>query len=115
MAGQYVDNVTRLNPVPQASSSTLLANGATFSSPWVSTGNYGVICGTVYADKAGQLQVFQSFDQSHGDAEYVYNYPAGTLPGFSVEVVAPYFMVSFLNNSGGNHTVFRLNTGLRRS
>lgn len=97
---------------------TPLAGAASFNlahaiSGYVATSGFARITGTVFADQAGTLNVYQSSDGVNDDWLDTVAVVASTKTKFSFEVIAPNFYVSYTNGATPN-TVFRLYTTLRR-
>ncbi|MCL0079145.1 hypothetical protein M1O56_05750 [Dehalococcoidia bacterium] len=85
-------------PLGANASCTSCADGA------LSTGR---ICGSVFADQAGTLFVEQGPDNVNWDVVDSYAVSANTGVGFSIEKVAEYIRVRYVNG-GAAQTVFRL-------
>jgi len=100
-----LDELGRLELVAYTTT-PLAANGE-----WVSSVDSSVyarfICGSVYADQAGTLYVEQSPDSSNWDVVDSFTVSGGSGVKFSVEKVAPYARVRYVNGSTAQ-TVFRL-------
>ena len=100
-----LDELGRLELVAYTTT-PLAANGE-----WVSSVDSSVytrfICGSVYADQAGTLYVEQSPDNSNWDVVDTFTVSGGSGVKFSVEKVAPYARVRYVNGST-DQTVFRL-------
>jgi len=106
--------------IPATSTTVPLAANGTFSSGQITaSGGYGTadsrfarITGSVYADQPGTLYIQQSFDGTNWDVQSTFSVSANTGQGFSVEVVAPYVRVYYVNGATAQ-TVFRLYTQFR--
>ena len=85
---------------------TLAAN-ATWTSAVDSSTDTGRIVGTVFADQPGTLYVEQSPDGINWDVVDSFSVSANAGLGFSVEKVAPYARVRYVNGAAAQ-TVFRL-------
>jgi hypothetical protein len=100
------------NLVPHASTTTPLLANKSWTSPvdnWFSTGR---LVGTVFADQPGTLYVEQSPDGTNWDVVKYFSVSANAGLGFSVEKVAPYARVRYVNGPA-DQTVFRLFVYLR--
>jgi hypothetical protein len=104
----------RLNELTsQASTTTPLAAGATYTSAVFTCAGFARIVGTVYADQAGTLYVEQSADGTNFDSSSSFSVSAGAPFGFTVEVVAPNARIRYVNGATAQ-TVFRLYAFTRR-
>lgn len=90
-----------------ASTSIPLAANGTYTSSTESTSYTGRIVGTVFADAAGTLIIEQSPDSTNWDLQDSYSVQANVGLGFSVEKVASYARVRYVNGPTAQ-TVFRL-------
>jgi hypothetical protein len=99
--------------VLQASTTTALAANGTYTSSTLNLSGWGRIIGTVYADQAGTLYVEQSSDGTNFDSSSSFSVSAGSPFGFSVEVVAPYGRIRYVNGATAQ-TAFRLYAFTRR-
>ena len=86
---------------------TPLGISASWTSPVDNGSNTGRICGSVFADQAGTLFIEQSPDSSNWDVVDSYTISANAGIGFSVEKVAEYIKVRYVNGRTAQ-TVFRL-------
>lgn len=86
-----------------------LADGATYTGAQFATEGYQKIIGSVFSNAAGTLYVDQSQDITNYDVIETIAYAAGSvLVGFSVEIVAPYARIRFIDTAGTAQTSFRL-------
>jgi hypothetical protein len=90
------------------SSTTNLANNATFTSNAYNTDRTDKIAGTVFSDQAGTLYIEQSSDGTNWDVSTSYGITANDGKGFSEDLYAPYVRVRFTNTGGSTQTAFRL-------
>ena len=90
-----------------ASTTTALAANASWTSASEEILTFGRITGTVFADVAGTIYVEQSPDNTNWDVVDSWSVTAGAGLGFSVELVARYVRVRFLNGATAQ-TTFRL-------
>lgn len=90
-----------------ASTSIPLAANGTYTSSTESTSYTGRIVGTVFADVGGTLIIEQSPDNTNWDLQDSYSVQANVGLGFSVEKVASYARVRYVNGPTAQ-TVFRL-------
>lgn len=97
----------------EASSSANLGANGVFSSGWQSTNGSGRIVGGALSAQSGTLVVTQSADASHVLASTSVSVAAATSTSFSVEVVAPFYEVTYTNGATPQ-TSFHLSTFLRR-
>lgn len=90
------------------STSIPLAASGTYTSanPILSAGNARIV-GTVYSNQAGTLNVDQSADGVNWDATTSVAVTASTPTIFSVESIAPYARLRYVNGAAAQ-TVFRL-------
>jgi len=93
--------------IAHASTTTPLGIDASWTSAVDSSLITGRLIGSVFADKAGTLYVEQSPDNTNWDVVDSYSISADAGIGFSVEKVAEYIRVRYVN-SGVAQTVFRL-------
>ena len=89
------------------STTTPLAASGEWTSPVDSLMETGRIVGSVYADVDGTLYVEQSPDNSNWDIVDSFSITGGSGIGFSVEKVAQYARVRYVNGAT-DQTVFRL-------
>lgn len=90
-----------------ASTATPLPAAGTWTSPVDDASFTGRIVGTVFADQPGTLYVEQSPDRNNWDVVDSFDVSANAGLGFSVEKVAPYARVRYVNGAA-DQTVFRL-------
>jgi len=95
------------------STETPLAANDSVDSGAISTQGYGKIVGTVYADVDGTLYVEQGNNGSNWDVVDSFTLTAGEGFGFSVEIVAPYVRIRYVNGASAQ-TTFRLYAYLKR-
>lgn len=108
------DYDSRENQMASADSTTTnLANGATYTGSQFTSQGYGWICGTVYASHAGTLYIDQSSDGTNYDEIDSVAISATTQTGYSVEVVAPYARIRYTNGATTT-TTLRVYAFLRR-
>lgn len=105
-------------PQPACSSAVALGSNAVFNnahatSGYITTSGFARITGTVFADQAGTLNVFQSSDGVNDDWLDSVAVSASTKTKFSFEVIAPNYYTQYTNGAGAQAT-FRLYTTLRR-
>ena len=89
-----------------ASTTTALGANASWTSTSEEVLNFGRITGTVFADVAGTIYVEQSPDNTNWDVVDSWSVSANAGLGFSVELVARYVRVRFLNSATAQ-TTFR--------
>ena len=90
-----------------ASTTTALAANAEWTSTSEEVLTFGRITGTVFANVAGTIYVEQSPDNTNWDVVDSWSITANAGLGFSVELVARYVRVRFLNSATAQ-TTFRL-------
>jgi len=90
-----------------ASTTTALEANASWTSTSQEILNFGRITGTVFANVAGTIYVEQSPDNTNWDVVDSWSVTANAGLGFSVELVARYVRVRFLNGAEAQ-TTFRL-------
>lgn len=81
---------------------------------FVRVNGYSRVVGTVFADAAGTLNIDWSSDGVNVDYTDSVAVAASTKVKFSLEVVAPYASVRYVNGAGAQTAVFRLYAWLRR-
>lgn len=113
--GTYSVAVAILKNAQTAGDNTnaLLAASASYTGVSLSVEGYARITGTVYSDQAGTLYIEQSPDGTNWDTATSLSVSAATATSFSVEVVAPYARLRYVNGATAQ-TVFRLYSFLRR-
>jgi hypothetical protein len=88
---------------------TNLADGATYTGAQFATDGYNKLVGSVYSNATGTLYVDQSQDGTNYDVIDTIAYVgAAVTGGFSVEIVAPYARVRYVDTAGTAQTSFRL-------
>ena len=106
------DRINELSAVVSYTT-TPLAAGASFTGTAFSTAGWGRIVGSCYSDQGGTLYVDQRNDGLNWDVRSAFSYAAGSLMGFSVEVVGNEARLVYVNGATAQ-TVFRLYCRLRR-
>ena len=105
------DHESTLQLSVDSTTTPLAANGTYTTATAVDISNMRRVFGTVISDQAGTLYVRQSSDAANWDIESSFtvaaNDAAGEGVGFSVEVVAPYAQLYYVNGATAQ-TVFRL-------
>lgn len=96
--GELVLFASTTDPLPANGTWTSPEDGVTFT---------GRVVGTVFADQPGTLYVEQSPDGNNWDVVDSFDVSANAGLGFSVEKVAPYARVRYVNGAA-DQTVFRL-------
>lgn len=81
---------------------------------FVRVNGYSRVVGTVFADAAGSLNIDWSSDGQNVDYTDTVAVSASTKTKFSLEVVAPYASVRYVNGAGAQTAIFRLYAWLRR-
>lgn len=88
---------------------TPLADGATYEGAQFATAGYNKLIGSVFSNATGTLTVEQSQNGTNYDIIDTIAYVgAAVTGGFSVEIVAPYARVQFVDTAGTAQTSFRL-------
>jgi len=90
-----------------ASTTTPLAANATWISPTESDLRTGRIVGSVFTDQPGQICIDQSPDGVNWDVSDCFTVSANSGLGFSVEKIAQYARVRYVNGASAQN-VFRL-------
>lgn len=90
-----------------ATTAVLTASGTYTTANALLVGGNARITGTVFADQAGTLNIDQSSDGTNWDYSTSVTVTASTKTNFSVEVVAPYARLRYVNGAT-IQTVFRL-------
>lgn len=104
-----VYNPRQVHEILADSTTTLLADGATYTGTQFATAGYNKIIGSVYSNATGTLYVDQSQDGTNYDVIDTIAYVGGVFTGgFSVEVVAPYARIRFIDTPVTAQTAFRL-------
>ena len=99
------------------STATPLAGNGTFTGTSVDILNYSIITVSVISNVASAtngLKIEQSMDGVNWDWDDVYTVPANTGKTFSVQPVAQYFRVRYVNGASAQ-TTFRLTTILKKN
>lgn len=94
--------------IAQNSSSTVLANGATFPGEWAECRDFNAISVSCITDKAGQLNILFSSDRQTTHSTFTVDVLADTEVNRVVNAKWKYFKVTFTNNSGSDQTSFYL-------
>lgn len=89
-------------------------SGVGANDAFIRTNGYSRVCGTVFANQAGTLNVDWSSDGVNVDYTDTVAVTASTGTKFSLEVVAPYASIRYVNGATGQ-TTFRLFAWLRRA
>jgi len=112
--GSTIQQPTEIESAAQnalASTTTALGANATYTSATLDAAPWRRLIGTVISDQAGTLYVQQSPDGTNWDVQSSFSVAAndatGGGVGWSVEVVAPYARLYYVNGATGQ-TVFRL-------
>jgi hypothetical protein len=93
--------------VPLDSTTTVLADAATYTGTKFSTQYYGRLVGTCISDHAGTMYIDQSPDGEHWDYSSSFTLSAATGIAVSVEVIAPWARLRIINGSGAAQTYLR--------
>jgi 5-hydroxyisourate hydrolase-like protein (transthyretin family) len=111
LAGAVIQLPTNLQSSRQgtldSTTTALAASGTYTTASAVSCAVYRRIVGSVYSDQNGTLNVQQSPDGTNWDVTSTFTVTGGTGQGFSVEVVAPYMRLDYVNGTTAQ-TTFRL-------
>jgi hypothetical protein len=111
LAGAVIQLPTNLQSSRQgtldSTTTALAASGTYTTASAVSCAVYRRIVGSVYCDQDGTLNVQQSPDGTDWDVTSTFTVTGGTGQGFSVEVVAPYMRLDYVNGTTAQ-TTFRL-------
>jgi len=111
----YVDEVGQLAKqalAPAVSKTAPLGANETFTSDVFNGSGYARVVGTVFADVEGTLYVEQSPDGTNWDVVEDITVGAGEKKGYTIEIVAPYIRVRYVNGPNPQ-TQFRLYAFLR--
>lgn len=104
-------------PLNGNSTTTSLANGATFTGEWYDVTKQGysnVVC-IVFSDKSGLLYIDFSIDGSTTDETHTYSVSSNIGAKEIITLSSKYMRVRFTNNSGSSQSTFRLQAALSNS
>lgn len=90
------------------STSVALINGSIFTGTATNVSNYPAITVNVKSDRNGQLYIEFSSNASNWDISTLYTYTANTSFSKRVPVLAKWFRIRFINDSGANQTFLRI-------
>ena len=90
------------------------SGGVGKNAAFIRVNGYSRVVGTVFADAAGTLNIDWSSDGTNVDYTDTVAVAASTKVKFSLEVVAPYASVRYVNGAGAQTAIFRLYAWLRR-
>jgi hypothetical protein len=91
---------------------TPLAGNASYTGPSVNVTKYARIVGIVFTNKAGNLYIDQSYDNSNWDYSSNFAIAANKGLGYSVETIAPYARLRIVNGPAAQ-TILRAYMGGR--
>jgi hypothetical protein len=91
---------------------TPLGSSATYTGDSTDASGYKQVVGSCFADKDGTLYIEQSSDNTNWDTQSSFSYKASEKFGFSVEIVAKYVRLKYVNGDDAQGT-FRLYGWLR--